>query len=87
MFIFSSVSSYLLPVSGQTLGSRAYQKKLRDANGKQIGLRLSVRDLQASATFECVLENTYAVVKKAVHVTVIDSNGVAGSGGGMHVLN
>lgn len=64
------------------MGSKIYQKKLRDANGIQIGLRLSVRDLQSSASFECVLESKYAVVKKAVHVSVIDSNGV-GSGAGM----
>ncbi|CAB3982448.1 sushi, von Willebrand factor type A, EGF and pentraxin domain-containing 1-like [Paramuricea clavata] len=74
--------AFNLDTPGQTLGSRIYQKKLRDANGMQTGLRLSVRDLQASASFECVLESKYAVVKKAVHVSVIDSNGV-GSGTGL----
>ena len=57
-----------------------YLAKLRDDNGRQIGLRLSVRKLQASARFDCVLENKYAVVKQSVHVSVIDSNNETGSG-------
>ena len=57
-----------------------YLAKLRDDNGRQIGLRLSVRKLQASARFDCVLENKYAVVKQSVHVSVTDSNNETGSG-------
>lgn len=55
-------------------GGRVYQKQLFDDDRKRvIGVQLTVRDLQASANYKCVLETMYGMAEKAVHVAVVDS--------------